>query len=54
MWGKCGKIIEVPLVIGAGMVCVYLKHFHKWSSLGHFRSWSGDNILPMVLDIDDV
>ena len=29
MWGKGGKVNEVPFAIGAGMGCVYLKPFRK-------------------------
>ena len=27
VWGKGGKIIEIPFVIGARMECMYLKPF---------------------------
>ena len=29
MWGKGGKVNEVPFAVGAGMGCVYLKPFCK-------------------------
>ena len=48
VWGKCGKVIEVPFAVGAGMRYVYLKPFYKWSRLGPFCSWSGDGILHQV------
>ena len=29
MWGKGGKVNEVPFAVGAGMGCVYLNPFRK-------------------------
>ena len=29
MWGKGGKVNEVPFAVGVGMGCVYLKPFRK-------------------------
>ena len=37
--------MEISFAIGAGMGCVYLKLFCKWSRTSPFHSWSGDGIL---------
>ena len=44
VWGKGGKVIEVPFAVRVGTGCVYLKPFRKWSK-GPFCSKSGDGIL---------